>query len=103
MTMKTLPENFTTKGFEHRQLKRIGNIAIFERFQSKPEKCHYEVIRIQSHNGRTIAGNFIPPAEFYPSTSQWGSNGFTYTEGQSGSRDKALKQAEERFSQLLEA
>ena len=98
--MKQLPELFTSKGFTHRMVKRSGDVALFERYKTDPAKSHFEVVRVQSHNGRTIAGQFLPPAEFYPSTSQWGTHGFTYTEGHSGSRDKALQDAESRFLQL---
>lgn len=101
--MKTLPDTFTAKGFIHRLLKRAGNIAIFERFKTNPDKAHFEVIRIQTHDGRSIAGKFFPASEFYPSTSQWGTHGFTYTPEQSGGREKAIQDAENRFSKLLEA
>lgn len=99
--MKLLPACFTSKGFTHRLLKRVGDIAIFERFKTNPDKAHFEVVRIQSHDGRSIAGKFFPSSEFYPSTSQWGTHGFTYTQEQSGGRDKALQDAENRFSKLL--
>ncbi len=56
-------------------IKRSGNIGLF-----KENKYNsYEVIIIQSHNGREIMGNVIPPAEFAPSDESWGSKGWTYT------------------------
>jgi hypothetical protein len=35
------------------------------------------VIEIQSHNGLTMRGVFIPPAEFAPSNEQFGIKGWT--------------------------
>ena len=101
--MKPLPIKFTSKGFTHEQLLREGNVALFQRYQSDASKCHYEVILVQSHNGRKIGGTFLEPAEFYPSTSTWGQYGWTFTEGMSGSRDQALTDATRRFNSLVEA
>lgn len=99
--MKPLPERFRQKGFELELVQRTGNVALYKRFQSNPDKCHYEVIVVQSHNGRTIGESFIEPAEFYPSDSQWGQYGWTFTEGMSGSREQALADAKHRFEEIL--
>ncbi len=74
--MKPLPITFISKGFVHEQLERDGNAAIYRRKKpGQPE--HFEAIRIRSHNGYTIAGNHIPPAEVYPPSEKWGHDGFT--------------------------
>lgn len=73
--MKLLPEQFTSGGFLHTQLDRQGTLAIYRR--SKGSHKHYEVIDIKSHNGYTIAGRFIEPAETYPSAEEWGQRGWT--------------------------
>ena len=101
--MKPLPIKFTSKGFTHELDRRTGNIALFKRYQSDASKCHYEVIIVQSHNGRKIGDTFLEPAEFYPSTSTWGQYGWTYTEGMSGSREQAFTDAERKFDFLVEA
>ena len=101
--MKTLPDIFSAKGFTHRLRKREGDIAIYERFKTDPSKAHFEVVRIQSHNGRVIAGKELPASEFYPSTSQWGTHGFTYTQEQSGGYNEALRDAENRFDAMTRA
>jgi len=56
-------------------IKRSGNVGLFQ----EKKYNSYEVIIIQSHNGREIMGNVIPPAEFAPSDESWGSKGWTYT------------------------
>ena len=75
--MKILQKEFNSKGFHHKQLIRRGNIAIFER--SKGTATHLETIIIGSHNGYTLAGVYIEPSETYPSTANWGSRGWTFT------------------------
>lgn len=76
--MKKIDKEFSSKGFFHKQIHREGNFAIYERFsEAAPQKKHYEVVRIQSHNGYAIAGQKYPPSEFYPSSNSWGLEGFT--------------------------
>jgi len=99
--MKPLPERFRQKGFELELVQRTKKVALYKRYQSNPAKCHYEVIVVQSHNGRMIGDRFIEPAEFYPSDSQWGQSGWTFTEGMSGSREQALTDAKQRFEEIL--
>lgn len=87
--MKKLSEKFIKKGFKHLLLKRENDVAIYKRHPvESSKKFHYEVVVISSHNGITIEGNYIEPGELYPSTSQWGSMGWTCN---------SLEQAEKRF------
>jgi hypothetical protein len=72
--MKT---EFTKDGFRHEQLMRSGQIALFERW--KPDQpVHYEVVRIREHKAYKLGTAEIPAGEHYPSTSSWGTDGFTY-------------------------
>jgi len=73
--MKTLPKTFSAGGYLHEQLERDGRFAIYRR--SKGDRRHYEVIEIISHNGYTIAGKYVEPAEVYPSSEKWGLLGWT--------------------------
>jgi hypothetical protein len=76
--MKKIEKQFTQKGFDFKQSYREGNYAIYERWnESYPERKHYEVVKIQSHNGYAIGGQSYPPSEFYPSSNSWGVHGFT--------------------------
>ena len=91
--MKKLSTEFESAGFKYKQIHRENAYAIYERsYISNIEKKHYEVIKIQSHNGIEIAGNKIPPSEFYPSSNSWGTNGFTCI-----SRENAYK----RFDRMM--
>jgi hypothetical protein len=76
--MKKLDKEFESCGFKYKQIHRENIYAIYERsYSNNSNNKHYEVIRIQSHNGIEIAGNKIAPSEFYPSSKTWGLHGFT--------------------------
>ena len=89
--MKILPKVIQNKGFTLKQIKRVGDKAIYE--QTKKDYTHtsFEVIRISRHSGYELAGAKIAPAETYPGSSQWGINGWTYT---------TLADAEKKFKSL---
>ena len=91
--MKILEESFTSKGFKLQQIKRDGDVAIYKKQLDDPEaeSSHYEVIAIKRHNGYEIAGVKMPPAEMYPSDSQWGDWAFTCT---------SIEDANKRFNYL---
>ncbi len=91
--MKTQAEQFNRDGFVHRQIKREGMIALFERFKPGPTQHHFEVVRLRVRRERQIGGSTVPGGECYPSSSQWGNDGFTYN-------DRAG--AEDRFMALVE-
>jgi hypothetical protein len=76
--MKKIEKTFTSKNFSHKQIHREGDFAIYERCHDiTPDKKHYEVIKIQSHNGYAIGGQMYPASEFYPSSNAWGADGYT--------------------------
>jgi hypothetical protein len=90
--MKTL-EYYTKNGHEFTMFVRAANLAIFHGKRIGGKSDTWEVIYIQSHDGREIGGRYLPPAEFPPSNEQWGSKGWTY-------RDQRF--AEWRFKVELE-
>lgn len=71
--MKKLTE-YKKNGRTWRVVNRSGDIAIFASDQ------FYEVIMIQSHNGREIHGKHFPAAEYPPSNEQWGSKGWSFSD-----------------------
>jgi hypothetical protein len=91
MNYKPIKEKFTREGYTHTLLKRKGDVAIYEQRKTK-NNVAYEVIVISRHDGYTLGGAYIEPAETYPSNSEWGVKGFTY-------RD--LTKAEEKFISLV--
>lgn len=75
--MKILEQEFDSRGFHFKQLKREGMLAVFEKTSENGYKG-FEVCRLKSHNGYEIAGVHIPPAESMPSAESWGTDGFSY-------------------------
>lgn len=73
---KPLPETFTKYGDTFQQIERIGDAAIYSRTSPNGRKG-YEVILISRHDGYEVQGVVIPPAEVYPSSSAWGTYGWT--------------------------
>lgn len=92
--MRKLVKTFKQKGFNFTQLKRDGDFAIYKKSPLKSEYTSYEVIIISRHNGYELGGQYIEPAETYPSSSQWGTKGWTFT---------CAKHAEVKFTTLKEA
>ncbi len=77
-----LPTRFHLRGFDYRQIAREGDAAIYEQAWtgcSKPA-VRYEVIRIRRRDGFMIHGRFVEPAEVYPNSEAWGTDGFTVTD-----------------------
>ena len=75
--MKKLDKEVESSSVKYKQIHRENMFAIYERHHISSEKKHYEAIKIQSHNGYEIAGNKIPPSEYYPSSNSWGRYGYT--------------------------
>jgi hypothetical protein len=79
---KPLPKEFRRDGFSYRRVAREGDAAIYEQTwdgYSNPSIC-YEVIRIRRREGFEIDGRVIQPAEVYPASKLWGTDGFTFTD-----------------------
>ena len=86
MTHKPIKTEFrwTGDGFGNacarfiKQVKRVGDIALYERQIEKTGTVEsYEVIRISRHNGYTLGGQYVAPAETYPGSSQFGKAGWS--------------------------
>jgi len=89
---KPIPSTFTKKGFTYRQVKRQGDVAIFEQTRKDSTLQNFEVVKIGRHNGYTMGGSYIEPSETYPGSSLWGIMGWTCTD---------LDTANNRFDNLL--
>ena len=74
---KTVPVQFTKKGFHYQCLRRQGDAAIYIQTRPGSGMCNYEVIKIGRHNGYTMGGVYIAPSETYPGASLWGLCGWT--------------------------
>jgi hypothetical protein len=78
---KPLAKEFGRDGFSYRQIAREGNAAIYEQTWNgcRSPSVSYEVIRIRRRKGFQIGGRFVEPAEIYPNSEAWGTDGFTLT------------------------
>lgn len=93
MNYKLLPTPYNKNGFEHTQLFREGDVAIFHKVHLNPRfDAGFETVVISRHDGYEMAGNMIEPAECYPSPEMWGTRGWTYTN---------LLLARDRFAKLV--
>jgi hypothetical protein len=82
---------FRHSGFEHTQLKRIGDVAIYRQSKSGLPDA-YEVVLIEKHEGYIAFGKDIPASEYYPSSAKWGACGFTF---------RSREDAERKFKELV--
>jgi hypothetical protein len=76
---KPLPVELHRGGFNYKQIACEGDAAIYEQRWRGSDNVCYEVIHIRRHDGKYIAGQWLEPSEFYPSSSEWGVHGFTLT------------------------
>ncbi|HMT75797.1 MAG TPA: hypothetical protein PKA77_17115 [Chitinophagaceae bacterium] len=77
--MKILELQYKKNGYDHRQIFRQDDIAIYE--TTTPESGRvigYEVFIIQKNKSRVIAGQQIAASESTPSNEQWGKSGWTH-------------------------
>lgn len=79
---RPLPTAFRHDGFNYRQVAREGEAAIYEQrwTSSNGLRVRYEVIRIRRRDGFQIHGRLVGPAEVYPPSETWGTEGFTVTD-----------------------
>lgn len=94
--MKPIPTEFSYNGFNYKQIRREGDVAVYQQILGKNPS--YEVIIVQKHNGYTINGVTYPPAEFYPSTNDWGTKGWTIF----GWGDQTRQKAIDKMHQVLQ-
>jgi len=93
MNYKPLATPLIKNGFEHTQLFRDGDIAIFHKVHLNPHfDAGFETVVISRHDGYEMGGVQIEPAECYPSPEMWGTRGWTFTN---------LLAARKKFTNLL--
>ncbi|MBC8416942.1 hypothetical protein H8E06_01255 [bacterium] len=90
--MKVLEKEFKSCGFNFKQVKRTGDVAIYKKKAANHGGQSYEVIKVSRHNGYNLGDNYVHPAETYPSNSLWGTHGWTC---------QTIEAADLRFDKLL--
>ena len=79
-TYAPIKTKFRFRGFDYRQIAREGDVAIYSQTWTgcaNPSVC-YEVVRIRCKDEIVIKDKYYPPAEWYPSSSEWGTRGWTF-------------------------
>lgn len=74
--MKTLPNTWRSKGADYTVAQRKGDVVLIE--LRREGRTFYEVAIVQRHDGYTIAGKTMPPAEHVPSSCEWGQVAWSY-------------------------
>lgn len=87
--MKPLIE-YTKNGHHFTIWHREENLAIFHGRSKAGNSETWELIKVQSHNGRDIAGKWFDAAEYPPSNEQWGIAGWSFV-----SRNDAMVKMQE--------
>lgn len=95
--MKRLLTEFTKLGWQFTQISRNGNVAIYRKKRIGGNAVSFEVVIVQSHDGFKVpkkegGKKDIPPSEFYPSSAQWGTLGWSY---------ETLTSAQQKAASLL--
>lgn len=75
--MIPLAKTFRKDGFQFKQLKREGKIALFVKSKPPSEMEFYEVVVVQRHPERKMAGIVIRAGESMPSSESWGTHGWS--------------------------
>ena len=95
--MKRLDKEFTKYGYTFKEYKRQKHTAIYEQYLND-RLVAYEVIVVQSARKDFDGRGIKKGDESYPTTAQWGVNGFTYAIY--GDRSKALNKAIKKLNFL---
>jgi hypothetical protein len=75
---KPLPKEFRRGGFDYRRICRENDFAIYRQtWKGNELSAAFEVIRIRRRDGFQIGDRFVEPAEVYPNSEAWGTDGFT--------------------------
>jgi hypothetical protein len=76
---RPLPTDFRHDGFTYRQIAREKDAAIYEQTWNgcRNPSVAYEVIRIRRRDGFQIGERIVEPAEVYPNSEAWGTDGWT--------------------------
>jgi hypothetical protein len=78
---RPLPKEFRHNGFDYRQIYRQGDLAIYRQtWKGNEHSAAFEVIRVKRREAFQVEGRLIEPAEVYPNSEAWGTDGFTFAD-----------------------
>lgn len=91
MNFKPLPSEFSKRGFNHKLVKRVGDIAIYSKGRGE-SVFWFEVIEVQKFPEREIAGVKIEAKEGFCSSEQFGVKGWAYPHDDREGAEKKFKE-----------
>jgi hypothetical protein len=89
---RPIETEFETNEIKFKQLKREGDVALYERTNKRGKCDGYEAIYITKSKGGICYGKTIEPYEVYPGDAMFGKNGYYCV---------TMEQAMGRFNELL--
>jgi hypothetical protein len=93
--MIPLDTTFRFNDFNFRLVKRVGDVALFEKRKPTHTRASFEVVIVQKHPAKTFPnGKYYDARESMPSSESWGTKGWTYSD---------LENAEAKLNRLAEA
>jgi len=90
--MEQLKSQFTVGRRSYSQIKRQGDVAIFEILEPKWKSPGFEVIIVQKRKAEKGFGKEYPDRELYPNSEMWGYDGWS---------PDTLEAAEAKFQQVI--
>lgn len=87
-----LPEMIRKNGYDYKQIRREGNVAIYEQMDAGAHVA-YEVFEIRKQPASEFNGIRYEAKERMPSNEEWGQNAYTVHD---------LSAAERRMKEILE-
>ena len=97
-----LPTQILRSGWWYEQLKREGNLGIYEQYDpnNREKVTGYVVAKIRTQGEKLLpSGTILPPQEVFPPPSKFGTDGFFYMP--KSAKSSGLEKAEEKFGDLL--
>lgn len=89
--MTPIPLTFTESNWNHEQVCRTENYAIYKRWKDSSPQPHYETIEIGKSPDKIMFGKTVPAHEYYPGAPQFGDMGWTFP---------TLEKAQARYDEL---
>ena len=90
--MREIPQQYNKYGFTHTLIERDGNVAIYEQRKPTHTSSYYEVVIIRKRKTDNDFAGTKAGDEYLPSTSEWGSYGWSYT---------SIESAREKMSKII--
>lgn len=74
--MIPLPTEYKKNGYTHKQVRRSGDVVIYQLFNEKDEPRGFEVYEVRKYTERQINDVIIPAKEAPPSNEMFGHNAY---------------------------